>query len=107
MRVLLDESVPRRLKKDMPGYAVMTVPEMGWASIKNGELLELAQESFDVFVTVDRGMRFQQNLSAFDIAVVVIVVRHNKYEFLQPWVPTLVELLDEIQPGTTGYIGRR
>jgi len=90
----------------MPGHAVTTVPEIGWASIKNGQLLKLAQESFDVFVTVDRGMRFQQNLSAF-IAVVVIVVRHNKYEFLQPCVPALVKLLDEIQPGTTSYIGHR
>ncbi len=91
----------------MPGHVVSTVPEMGWASIKNGQLLSLAQESFEALVTVDRGMRFQQNLSVFNIAVVVIIVRHNKYEFLQPWVPALVKLLEEIQPGTTSYIGHR
>jgi hypothetical protein len=107
MRVLLDECLPRRLKRDLPGHSVMTVPEMGWASIKNGQLLKLAQESFDVFVTVDRGMRFQQNLSAFNIAVVIIVVRHNKYEFLYPSIPALAKLLEEIQPGTTTYIGSR
>lgn len=73
MRVLLDECLPRRLKRDLAGHDVRTAPEMGWASKHNGELLHLAERQFDVFLTVDRKLRFQQNLSAFDIAVIVLV----------------------------------
>lgn len=78
---------------------------MGWASIRNGNLLRLAEESFDVFVTVDRGMRYQQNLSNYAIAVVVLVVRQNKYEVLQPLIPTLLGVLGTVKPGEVMNIG--
>ena len=63
MRVLLDECVPRRLKREFVGHDVKTAPEMGWASKKNGELLALAAVDFDVFLTTDRNLSYQQNLS--------------------------------------------
>jgi len=107
VRILLDECVPRRLKREFVGHEVLTVPEADWASIKNGALLQLAQESFDIFVTVDRGMRYQQNLSAFGIAVIVLVVRHNKYEAIQPLVPALLTSLDKATPGKALYIGSK
>ena len=59
MKVLLDECVDWRLARDLPGYDVATTRQMGWATIKNGELLTLASEHFDAFVTVDRKLSFQ------------------------------------------------
>ena len=72
MRVFLDECVDWRLARDIVGHDVKTARQMGWTTIKNGELLNLAAEHFDVFVTVDRNLSFQQNLIALPIAVVVI-----------------------------------
>ena len=70
MRVLLDECLPRRLKRELAGHETRTAPEMGWASKRNGELLALAVGQFDVFLTADRNLSYQQDLSSFDIAVV-------------------------------------
>ena len=63
MRILLDECLPKRLKRDLVGHVARTVPEMGWASKKNGELLVLAEREFDVFLTVDRNLAFQELLA--------------------------------------------
>jgi predicted nuclease of predicted toxin-antitoxin system len=72
VKVLLDECVDWRFARDIPGHEVKTAREMGWTAIKNGELLSLASENFDVFVTVDRNLSFQQNLGSFAIAVIVL-----------------------------------
>ena len=72
MRIFLDECVDRRLARDLVGHDVKTAREMGWTSIVNGQLLMLAAEQFDIFLTVDRNLTFQQNLVAFSIAVVVL-----------------------------------
>jgi hypothetical protein len=92
VRVLLDECLPRRLKRELVGHDVKTVPEMGWASKKNGALLSLAAVDFDVFLTSDRNLSHQQNLSAFDIAVIVFVAASNRLEDLRPLVPRLLEV---------------
>ena len=78
MRVLLDECVPRRFRRELPQHEVRTVPEMGWASKQNGELLRLAQSRFDVFVTTDQRLSYQQSVASVAIAVVVLVARRNK-----------------------------
>lgn len=79
MRILLDESAPRQLKGLLPGHAVETVPEQGWTSKRNGELLTLAVAGgFDVFITPDQSMPHQQNLEAFDIAVVILAAGRNR-----------------------------
>lgn len=78
---------------------------MGWSSIKNGELLALVAQQFDVFLTVDRNLSFQQNLPAVEIAVVVLRARSNRLADLQPLVP---ELLSQIPLATVGaviYVG--
>jgi hypothetical protein len=62
MRVLLDESLPRGLRKELASHEVVTVPEAGWAGRKNGDLLRLAEPAFDVFVTADGRLPFQQDL---------------------------------------------
>ena len=88
MRVLLDECLPRRLKRELVGHDARTVPESGWASKRNGELLRLAvADGFEVFVTVDRKLQHQQNLSAFDIAVVVLEASGNTLADLQALIP--------------------
>jgi predicted nuclease of predicted toxin-antitoxin system len=93
VRVLLDECLPRRLKRELAGHETRTAPEMGWASKRNGELLALAVRQFDVFLTADRNLSYQQDLSSFDIAVVVLVARSNRLDDLRPLVPRVLETL--------------
>ena len=91
MNLLLDECVDRRLAKHITGFSVRTVAEMGWAGIKNGQLLSLAQSQFDVFVTVDRNMSFQQNLPSFTIAVLLLIAPSNRLTDLIKLVPNIVD----------------
>jgi hypothetical protein len=93
VRVLLDECLPGRLKRELVGHDVKTAPEMGWASKKNGELLALAAGEFDIFLTSDRNLSHQQNLSALDIAVIVLVAASNRIDDLRPLVPRVLEVL--------------
>ena len=72
MKLLLDECIDRKFAQEFVGYEIKTVLQMGWAGIKNGQLLALAQAEFDVFITVNRNLSFQQNLSQFNIAVIVL-----------------------------------
>ena|SRR5207244_314351 len=100
MRILLDECVPRPLRRELPGHDVRTVPEMGWSGKRNGELLQLmAAASFEAFVTVDQNLRHQQNLKATKIAVVVLVAPTNRLADLVPLVPKLHAALAAVQPG--------
>ncbi|HJU15157.1 MAG TPA: DUF5615 family PIN-like protein [Stellaceae bacterium] len=100
MRLLLDESLPRRLKARLAPHEVRTVPEMGWAGKSNGELLRLAQQDFAVFLTADRRLPNQQNLRTFRIAVVVFAAVGNRLQDIEPLVPKALEVLAELQPGT-------
>lgn len=75
--MLLDECVPRRLRRELPGHDVRTVTEMGWSGIKNGPLLRRAGQEFDVFLTVDQGVEYQQNLLGLDLAIIVMVAPTN------------------------------
>ena len=77
MRVLLDECLPRRLKRELVGHDVKTAPEMGWVSKRNGELVALAVSEFDAFLTADRNLSYQQDVSSFDIAVMVRRTRQS------------------------------
>jgi hypothetical protein len=92
MRVLLDECVPRPLKRDLPEHAVKTVAEMNWQGFENGELLRRMREAgFEAFVTVDQNLSFQQNIQAAGIRIVILVARSNKIQDLQPLAPNLRE----------------
>ena len=77
MKVLLDECLDWRLLRQIVGHDVKTARQVGWSTIDNGELLALAAKEFDVFVTVDRNPSFQQDLPAFDLAVIVLRSRSN------------------------------
>jgi predicted nuclease of predicted toxin-antitoxin system len=96
MRILLDESLPRRLRQAFAGHEVSTVAEASWSSVENGELLRLAATRFDVFVTADQNLQFQQNLSALPITVAVLVPRNTKLESLQAPAADLLSRLDFI-----------
>src|SRR5712692_9506041 len=100
MRILVDECVPRRLRRELPGHDVLTVPEMGWSGKKNGELLQLMiPENFAVFLTVDQNLRYQQNLRTAGIAVIVLVAASNRLPDLIPLMPTVLNALATIQKG--------
>jgi hypothetical protein len=72
LKILLDESVPKIVKNRLPDLSIETVQEMGWAGTKNGDLRLLADAQFDVFVTCDKSLRYQQNLASFKLAIVVL-----------------------------------
>jgi hypothetical protein len=101
MRLLLDESLPRKLKHRLAPHEVRTVPEMGWAGKSNGDLLRLAEQEFEVFLTADQKLPGQQNLSTFRIAVVVLAATSNRLRDLEPLVPKILEGLAELKSGTT------
>ena len=105
MRILLDECVDWRLARDIVGHEVRTARQMGWTTIKNGELLALAAKEFDVFVTVDRNLAAQQNLSAFSIAIVVLHARSNRLADFRPLVPKLLRTIEFARPGAIELIG--
>ena len=105
MRVLLDECLPRRLKRELVGHDARTAPEMGWASKRNGELLALAAGEFDIFVTADRNLSYQQDLSAFDIAVVVLVGRSNNINDLRPLVPSVLDAFHKAERRSVILVG--
>ncbi len=105
MRLLLDECVPQRFRRSLPHHEVRTVPEIGWASTKNGELLRMAESEFDVLVTTDQRLSYQQPVARFAIAVIVLVARRNKIEFLLPLVPELEKVLEDVQPGEVRRVG--
>src|SRR5213593_2336604 len=105
MRVLLDECVPRRLRDELSGHDVRTVPEMGWASQENGALLALASGKFEVFITTDQRLSYQQAVPKFSIGVIVLIAKRNKLKFLQPLVPELQRALTEVQPGEVRRVG--
>ena len=105
MKLLLDECIDRRFARDLPGHFVRTVPQMGWATIKNGRLLRLAEKEFAIFVTVDRNLSFQQHLPKFDIAVAVLRARSNRVEDLQPLAVPLLAALATMKPGRVIVIG--
>ncbi len=93
MKLLLDECIDRRLAREFVGYEVKTVPQMGWAGVKDAQLLALAESEFDVFITVDRNLSFQQNLPQFDVAVIVLQASSNRLTDLKPLVPKVLVVL--------------
>lgn len=99
MKILLDESLPKPLLKEFSGYHVSTVVGKGWSGKKNGELLRLAQEEFDIFLTADQNLQYQQNIQGYKIAVIVLVVKANRLEYLKPLIPKVSRIITAIKAG--------
>lgn len=97
MRLLLDECLPRVLCAAWPEHHCRTVTQMRWQGFKNGALLTRASEEFDVFITVDKNLRFQQNLKKYRVAIVVVHARSNDYDDLKEFVPRIRAVLETIR----------
>lgn len=105
MRLLLDESVPRQLRNLFVGHYVRTVRDMGWSSKSNGELLALARDEFDAFITLDQNLEYQQNITERDIPIIVLIARRSRIDYLEPLVPRLLESLQTLKRGQVIRIG--
>jgi predicted nuclease of predicted toxin-antitoxin system len=105
MRVLLDECVPEGFRALLPDLRVVTAREAGLAGRKNGDLLAAAEGRFDVLVTVDQNLPWQQHVATFDLAVVVLRARSNSLVSLQPLVPDLLRTLSFIESGQIIRLG--
>ena len=105
MRVFLDECIDWRIARDIVGHDVKIARQMGWTTIQNGALLTLASQHFDVFVTLDRNLSFQQNLDSFPIAVVVLKARTSRLTDLKPLIPNLLVAIESAQSDAAKFIG--
>ncbi|HEV2736341.1 MAG TPA: hypothetical protein VGV85_15965 [Longimicrobiaceae bacterium] len=91
--------MPRKLRRELPGHDVRTVVEMGWDGTRNGALLRRAAGEFDVLLTVDSNLEYQQDIKALPIAVAVLIAFSNDVNVLRPMMPAVREALDTIEPG--------
>jgi predicted nuclease of predicted toxin-antitoxin system len=105
MRILLDESLPRQLASELSGHNTQTVQRRGWSGLKNGVLLRIASSEFDVLLTGDKNLEFQQNPASLPIAVIVFLAVNNRIETLRPLIPDVLEALKTIRPGELVHVG--
>lgn len=106
MKVILDECIPKKLKSSFVGHQCSTTPEEGFAGRKNGELLSLVEQAgFQVFVTLDKGIQYQQNLTGREIAVLVIRARSNRLIDLLPHAEACLSALGRTRPGEVVVVG--
>ncbi|MDO9529341.1 MAG: DUF5615 family PIN-like protein [Syntrophales bacterium] len=99
MKVVIDECLPRRLANALAGHKVWTVQQIRLNGLLNGALLKAIKDDFDVFITVDQNLVFQQNLKSVKIAVIVLSARTNRFDDIQPLIPAVLKTLQRIKPG--------
>jgi predicted nuclease of predicted toxin-antitoxin system len=107
MRVLIDECLPRRLKKHLIGHDCRTVPEAGPAGKRNGELLSIAQQRYEIFVTMDKGVEYEQNLQSLGLGIILPRAKSNQLSDLLPYVSDCLEQMKSIKPGEVMRVGLR
>ena len=105
MRVLLDENLPAGLAAELVGHEVATITGMGWRGIKNSELLGRAQGSFEVLITMDRNLEFQQNIAGLELSVLLVLAHSNRMVHLRPLVPAILEAIEAVRPGELRRVG--
>jgi len=105
-KVLFDENMPRKLRHDLPEFSVRTAQEQGWSSFKNGQLLARAAREFEVLVTIDQRMRYQQNLQDLPLGIVVIDTRDTRFESIRAHVEELREAITVVRPGEVILVPR-
>lgn len=105
MKVLLDECVTHYLKRDFTGHEVHTVEEAGFKGLKNGRLLQVASDQYDILVTVDKNLQYQQNLKTIVIAVIVLKAKRSTYPMLKHLMPQVLEAIEKIKPGEMIVVG--
>ena len=99
MKLLLDESLPRRLRDLLPGHDVATVQGRSWSGSTNGKLLNLAETDCEAFLTADQNVQYQQNLTNFAITVLVLSAKSTRLKDLEPLIPRILEALLEVRSG--------
>lgn len=99
MKVVIDECLPRRLAKALTGHKVCTVQQIRLNGLLNGALLKAINDDFDVFITIDQNLVFQQNLKSVKMAVIVLCARTNRFDDIQPLIPATLKALQKIRPG--------
>ena len=97
MKVLLDECVPRPLRRFLTGHDIATIEQAGWKGVENGELLQKAEGNFDTFITTDKNLRYQQNFSGRRIAILELPT--NDWLRLRPRISEIQRALDSLEPG--------
>ena len=105
MRVLLDECLPRGLKKYLQAHEVVTVPEAGWAGKKNGDLLRTANGSIDVFVTIDKNLTSQQAIGELSFGIVVLKVNSNRLADIVVWSAEILDAISRVEHGQALSVG--
>jgi predicted nuclease of predicted toxin-antitoxin system len=104
MRILLDHNLDWRLWELLQPHEVITTRRMRWDRYENGELLEVAQDEFDVLLTTDTNLYHQQKVADYDLAVVVLRAYQNSLEALTPLMEPVMDLLERVNPGETHYV---
>ena len=104
MKVVLDECLPKRLARELPGHEVTTVPAAGFAGLVNGKLLRRIAGNYEVFVTIDGNLTAQQNMKGLSFAVIVLRARSNKIEDIRPLIPQILEALSVAKPGHVAVV---
>ena len=99
MKLLLDECVTRHLKRDLAGHEVDTVEDAGFKGLENGDLLKAVSGAYEVLITVDRNLPYQQNLAGLNIAILILAAKRNSYLRLKPLIPRALSALQSIQVG--------
>jgi len=103
VNIIFDECVPRRLTRDIP-HNVSTVQQLKLSGLDNGALLKAIETDFDVFVTVDQNLQYQQNLRGSKIAILVLVAQTNRYDDLKHLIPSCLSAFESIAPGQVKVI---
>jgi len=104
MRILFDTGIPRALAKSLSPHQVSTTQKQGWKDLRNGDLLRVAQESFDVLITTDSNIKYQQRIEQFDIALIVLRAVKTSKDKLLPLAPDVLTTLTTIKPGECVYL---
>ena len=100
MKILLDECLTRKAKRYLSEFEVITVPEASFSGLKNGKLLKAAVEGgFDILLTIDKNIDYQQNVSRFAIAIVILDVSRSHIRYIEPLIPAFKAQIDSYKPG--------
>ena len=97
MRILFDQGTPAPLRHELPGHAVSTAYEMGWAQLENGDLLQAAEAAFDAFITTDQNLRYQQNLTGRRLAILVLPT--TSWPMIRLHLPKVALAVNALRPG--------
>jgi hypothetical protein len=102
MKILFDHGTPAPLRRSLAGHEISTAYEMGWAKLSNGDLLAAAEKSFDVFITTDQNLRYQQNLAGRRLAILVLPT--TSWPEIQKHTDTVASSVNALKPGDFGEL---